>query len=234
MSARTAGMVSPYPWYGRTRYDGDLPGPGALNPPDLRPWGMNPYYSVYPGAYGRQLQGLGSTPGGVTNMLSADPGIKNYPNELDILQVADDVNGNGVFDPFGSHGNIHPDYGVFADHQSLPGYIERTQFYTPSEVIDVTTGGNVMYVPSGAVGIDQAQKKAFEDLLLWELPRGENPYQPMTVDGGGQWIPDEPAWPIGGLGADDTGSAPPARAFLICAAAGLSIGLVAALMWKKK
>jgi hypothetical protein len=232
MSARTDGLKPPYPWYGNTRFDGDLPGPSWMGPVDLRPGGLNPYYSQYGAAYGRPLAGLGSSPGGVTNMHSADPGIKNYPNELDILQLADDVNGNGMFDPHGSHGNVHPDYGVFADHAGLPGYIARERFYTPSEVTDVTTGKPVMFVPGGAVGIDDAQAKAFQEMLLWELPRGENPYQPLDVVADQTWIPDEPAWPISGLGAE--GSAPPMNAFVICAAAGLGIGLFAALLWKKK
>lgn len=168
-------------------------------------------------------------------MDSADEGIKDYPNELDVLQVADDVVGNGMFDPPGSHGNVHADYGVFSDHESLPGYVARDKFYAPSEVIDATTGQQVMYVPSGAVAIDDAQRKAFEDRLLWELPPGVNPYAPIRVRRTSTVTPTQGAWPIGQVDSDaepsEKGS--PLNMFLIAGVAGLSIGLLAALVTGK-
>jgi hypothetical protein len=177
--------------------------------------------------------------GDEVQMQSADEGIKDYPNELDVLQVADDVVGNGMFDPAGSHGNVHPDYGVFADHESLPGYVARDQFYAPSEVIDATTNSPVMYVPSGAVAIDDAQRQAFNDRLLWQLPPGVNPHAPRDVPRRSTVTPHEPAWPVG----QDTGPLPsesqdesgsPLNMFLMAGIAGLSIGLVAALVTGKK
>lgn len=129
-------------------------------------------------------------------------GIQDYPNELDILQAADDVVGNGVFDPNGSHGNVHPDYGVFQDHLSLPGYVDRDQFYAPSEVVDATTGRQVMYVPGGAVAIDEAQKRAFEDRALWELPPGVNPWKPESAPFESTVIPQDASWAISGIGED--------------------------------
>lgn len=168
-------------------------------------------------------------------MNSADEGIKDYPNELDALQVADDVNGNGMFDPPGSHGNVHPDYGIFADHESLPGYVARDKFYTPSEVVDATTGNQIMYVPSGAVSIDHAQRKAFQDTLLWELPPGVNPYATHDVPDMSIVTPWEATLPVGQV--DEEPAKEPAsnlQMFLVAGVAGLSIGLVAALMAKKK
>lgn len=216
-----------YPVYANTRYDGDLPPPSALGPPDMRPSGSNPAYSVYAGAYGRNLAGLNGV-----QMNSADEGIKDYPNELDALQVADDVNGNGMFDPAGSHGNVHPDYGVFADHESLPGYVARDKFYTPSEVTDATTGQQIMYVPAGAVSIDHAQMQAFNNRLLWDLPPGVNPYAPSDVPSMSMVTPWEAATPIGQ--SPDHEPASPTKMFLVAGIAGLSIGLFAALMMKKK
>lgn len=228
------GIRPPYPVYARTRFTGDLPPPSALGPPDTRPSSLiphptratNPAYSVYGGAHGRHLAGLNGV-----QMDSADEGIKDYPNELDALQIADDVNGNGMFDPAGSHGNVHPDYGIFADHESLPGYVARDKFYTPSEVIDATTGAPVMYVPSGAVSIDHAQQQAFNNLLLWELPPGVNPYKAHDVPDMSMVTPWEAALPIGQTPADEPAS--PMNMFLVAGIAGLSIGLVAALMWKR-
>lgn len=125
-------------------------------------------------------------------------GIEDYPNELAILAEADDVVGNGVFDPHGSHGNVHPDQGIFQDHQSIPGYMERDKFYTPSEVVDVTTGKPVMYVPGGAVAIDYAQKQAFENRLLWSLPPGVNPWRPNPVSTESTVTPRGAARPVHG------------------------------------
>lgn len=97
--------------------------------------------------------------------------IENYPNELDVLSEADDVQGNGVFDPNLTHGNVHPNEGVFADHQSLPGYIARDDFFTRSSVRNITQGGRVEYVPGGAVSFQQGQLATLRrNQLLWEVP----------------------------------------------------------------
>lgn len=104
-------------------------------------------------------------------------GIEVYPNELDQLAAADDTAGNGVFDPNGSHGNVHPDEGVFADHQSLPGYVDREVFYQPGEVQDIPGGGVTMYVPGGAVSFQQGQPETLrKQRLLWEIPPSVRPF----------------------------------------------------------
>jgi hypothetical protein len=221
----------PYPVYESTPiFGGNLPSIDQIGPPDLRPSGMNPYYDMYRGARGRNIAGLGD------NMQSADQGIQNYPNELDLLAEADDVQGNGVFDPAGTQGNIHPDYGVFADHESLPGYLVRDQFYQPSQVIDGTTGEPVMYVPGGAVAIDQSQLDTVrERQLLWELPPGVSP-QGTTAPGDGEsWIPNEYSWPVNGLGADPAAPAEKSNVGLIAgfAIVGLAVGIFAATLMKR-
>lgn len=162
-------------------------------------------------------------------------GIKDYPNELDILQQADDVDGNGVFDPAGSHGNVHGDYGVFADHVSLPGYVERDRFYQPSEVIDATTGNKVVYVPGGAVAIDRAQRRAFRQLDdFWELPPSMNPFPTEDLAFESTVIPDQPAWPVGQANGDANGGMPTWLKYsLATVAIGAALGVGVAIARKR-
>jgi len=166
---------------------------------------------------------------------SADEGIKDYPNELDALQAADDVQGNGMFDPPGSHGNVHPDYGIFADHESLPGYVARDRFYTPSEVVDATTGKQVMYVPGGAVAIDKSQQQAYQDRYLWNLPPGVNPYATHDLREQSTVIPDGPGWPLSAVDApaSDAGTTD-MMTIAKYGAVGIGIGVIAAMLWPKK
>jgi hypothetical protein len=233
MSNRYSSLRPQYPVYSSTPiFGGSLPTIDEIGPPDVRPSGLNPSYDVYRGAWGRNIAGIGSTP-------SADEGIRDYPGELLTLSEADDIQGNGVFDPHGTQGNIHPDYGVFADHASIPGYLVRDQFYEPSEVIDGTTGNPVMYVPGGAVAIDQSQLDTIrERQLLWELPPGVTPQgvtRPDDADGGGDWIPQEWSNAVSGLGADET-TEPKSKAPLIVAfaIAGVAVGIFAATLMKVK
>lgn len=225
----------PYPVYDSTPiFGGSLPTIDEIGPPDTRPSALNPYYDQYRGARGRNIAGLGD------NNMTADVGIQNYPNELDSLAEADDVQGNGVFDPAGTQGNLHPDYGVFADHMNMPGYLVRDQFYQPSQVIDGTTGNPVMYVPGGAVAIDQSQLDTVrERQLLWELPPGVSPQgvtHPEESAGGGDWIPQEYATPIHGLGAEAPAEGTQkSKLGLVAgfAVAGVAIGIFAATLMKK-
>jgi len=231
MAARYSQLRPPYPVYRDTRFYGDLaPYPIAVHT-DLNPSGHNPAYSVYAGAHGRHLAGLGTMD---IDSINAE-GIQNYPNELAILADSDDVVGNGVFDPHGSHGNVHADQGVFQDHLSLPGYIDRERFYAPSEVIDATTGRPLMYVPGGAVPIDDGQRRAFEDRLLWELPPGVNPWQPNPTPFESSVIPTDAAWPISGLGAEPAPSSGLGeKGFYIAAGIiGVSVGIFVAVVTQK-
>lgn len=158
-------------------------------------------------------------------------GIETYPNELDLLAKGDDVNGNGVFDPNDTHGNIHPEDGVFQDHQSLPGYIARDKYYTPSEVSDLTQpGGQVVYVPGGAVSLQQGQQAALTaNQLLWKLPN----FSPMPLPSlQEQSIVDAPTATL------SVGQAPAAapdyKWYYILGGVGVAAGIAWALMGKKK
>lgn len=209
MSNRIVGTRPPYPDYASTPlFGGDLPTIDQGGPPDLRFSSMNPAYSVYAGTWGRQLAGLGQEQMN-TQTSSADEGIADYPNELLMLAEADDISGNGVFDPHGSPGNLHPDEGIFADKASMPGYLMRERFYAPSEVIDATTGEQVMYVPGGAVPIDQSQVDTFRARqLMMELQPGISPETFGAPAGADTWIPQEDAWALGqyrmrAVGQDD-------------------------------
>jgi hypothetical protein len=225
-----------YPkWPATPIFGGSLPTIDEIGPPDMRPSAINPYFSLQSGAHGRHFAGLGG------NMLSADQGIRDYPNELDMLAAADDVQGNGVFDPHGSHGNLHVDEGVFADHENVPGYLVREEYYAPSEVIDATTGNPVMYVPGGAVAIDQNQLDTWrERQILWEIPPGMSAEGFKPPDDGETWIPHEYSWAVDGLGADavpvESGAAAPkSKVPMIAAFAvlGVAVGIFAATIIKR-
>jgi hypothetical protein len=203
---------------------GDLTPAWAMQPANLRASSLNPAYQQYPQTRGRQLAGLGD---------NGSP--LDYPTELNSLQVTDDVDGNGVFDPPGSQGNIHADAGIFADHASLPGYLAREQFYRPSEVMDATTGRPVMYVPGGAVAIDPQQREALETLIALYEPgppfiKTTRPPMQSTV------VPQEQSWGINGLGEGETVSTPdsgeqsPVKMFIMAAIAGVAIGAVIAVV----
>ena len=228
MANRTLPLAPPYPVYDSTPlFGGSLPSIEEIGPPDTRPSSMNPSYNVYGAAWGRNLAGLGQ------DSMTADEGIRDYPNELNVLAEADDVQGNGVFDPAGSHGNIHPDEGVFADHESLPGYIVRDRFYRPSTVIDGTTGEPVLFVPSGAVAIDQAQEDAYAATqLLYEVPLpSETREHPSDSD---TWIPKELAFPVAGLGQDAAARPNTKRLIVALAIVGVAVGITAATLLPAK
>lgn len=181
----------PYPVY-----QGSGVQPQPHTPPDLYPSGLGPGYSVYSSTFGRNLAGDKDV-----NSFDAEnaEGIQNYPNELDALAVADDVQGNGVFDPNNTHGNIHPEDGVFNDHQSLPGYVARDGYYQLSEVRDLTyPGGNVVYVPGGAVSLQQGQQDTLtKNALFWKLPPGVSPVVPEGVPDLSTVDAPTATWPVG-------------------------------------
>jgi hypothetical protein len=238
MANRVTALAPNYPVYDPTPiFGGRLPTIDEIGPPDTRPTALiNPSYSVYQGAWGRNLAGLGANE--MQDVPTADEGIRDYPNELNVLAAADDIQGNGIFDPEGSHGNVHPDTGIFADHESLPGYIVRDQFYQPSQVIDGTTGEPVMFVPSGAVAIDAAQRAAIEQRRnLWELPPEYNP-NPVTGPGfESTVIPPGYAYPVSGIGQENGAAPAPAttgQKMIGLAIVGAAVGLFAATVMRKK
>ena len=146
-----------YPNYPSQPYTGDLPSMVEVGPSDTRyTSNLAPHYEApFDRRYGRRLAGLGID----VSDESADPGWAK--NELEVYAEMDDVQGNGVFDPPGTHPNIHPDAGIMAARYSLPGYHAREVPFSKTEVVDATTGRRVIAVPSGAVSLDSAAQIAY-------------------------------------------------------------------------
>jgi hypothetical protein len=219
--------------------------PYDFGPPSLRPSsvGPGPGWPVYRSAYGRHLAGLGQAGESIvkSDKVNAE-GIPVYPNELDALSEADDVDGNGVFDANLTHGNVHADYGVFQDHQSLPGYVAREQFYAPSEVTDITTGKPVNYVPGGAVAFQPGQVETYyQNALMYQAPP-TTAWTPSHLNQTNTWIPQEIADAIHGLGdeaakpavASGGGMSATTQYMLMACGAGLVVGLLAGSLAKRK
>ena len=229
-------------------------------PADMWPGQHNPRYGVYAATRGRHVAGLGQVV--QSNASSADgsgvhyatlrdagarQGMKDYPSELDRLAKLEDVEGNGVFDPVGSHGNLHPNDGIFQDHANLPGYLARERFFAPSEVLDITTGRPVVYVPGTSFTLDPRTPENLAELQLytpgWPTTGGERVGSQTTVDPSGDpWERPEPVMGLGryrrrgaGQAADEKKeAAPAANMFVMAAVGGLAIGLFAALAFPKR
>jgi len=212
-----------YPVLNRQPNSGEYGPPGS---PDLRP-SQAPapvFQSKIDRMYGRTLAGMEVQDEG------AEPGWA--ANELKLLAETDDVQGNGVFDPPGSHPNIHPDAGVFAARYSLPGYDARERPFSLSEVHDVTTGRPIRVVPGGAVAMDSAAQIAFIEQGLYDPP------QPIINDVTADDTPFlstanlfQNAQPIGqGAGGGDNYT----KALAVTVIAGLGLGAAWALFRKKK
>lgn len=231
-----------YPAHPSQPNSGNLPDMKQMGPHDMHPSGHNPYYDVYQMSRGRYLGSIGQTPAATSQpppkadagdpeyMSSIQRGMKDYPNELDSLADLDDVNGNGIFDAPGTHGNVHPDSGTFSDRQGLPGYVARERMFAPSEVLDVNTGKPVMYVPGNAFMMDPRTQWVMDELKLYEpgLPStgGQRVGQRSTV------APDQPAWPVG---QDDTDTARHVKTLhmaILAGVLGLSGGLLLGIVSK--
>lgn len=157
--------MSRYPTYPSQPFTGSLPGVVAAGPPDLlASSSTGPYYQArIDRMYGRHLAGFGEV-----QDEAAEPEFAL--NELRLASQMDDTVGNGVFDSPGTKPNRYPDAGIFAGRWGLPGYIDREVSYQVSEVIDATTGRNVVYVPSGAVPLDSAAQIAYLEKGLYAPP----------------------------------------------------------------
>jgi hypothetical protein len=156
-----------YPSYDPQPYTGNLLSMVDAGPSDARySSGTAPRYEApFDRRYGRRLAGTDLD----VSDESTDPGYAS--NELDVMSEMDDVQGNGVFDPPGTHPNIHPDAGVLAARYSLPGYHAREVPFAKSEVVDATTGRRVIGVPSGAVSLDSAAQIAFIEQGRYRTPK---------------------------------------------------------------
>ncbi len=188
-----------YPRYPAQPYTGDLPSMVAVGPSDTRyTSNLAPHYEApFDRRYGRRLAGLGSAE---VQDESADPGWAS--NELELLAEMDDVQNNGVFDPPGTHPNIHPDAGVFAARYSLPGYHAREIPFSKTEVLDATTGRRVIAVPSGAVSLDSAAQIAYIEQGRYSTPENVVRWQeaaPMPGVNISDWMQDpQTIHPYGG------------------------------------
>lgn len=203
---------------------------------DQYPSGVGPASSTYAPEYRRMLAGTENMDGpGMQYEGLVGAGRRlgiAYPEELEQLNKAEDVQGNGIFDPANSYPNLHTDAGVFADHANLPGYLAREQFFKESEVLDVNTGNPVVFVPGNSFMLDRRLDGALAEQRLYE------PGWPGT---GGHRArvqsivtPDEASWAIHGLGVDNPNEpAPASNMFIYAALAGLAVGLVAGLAVKR-
>ncbi len=201
-----------YPMYPSQPYTGDLPSMVAVGPSDLRyTSNLAPGQAVpFDRRYGRRLAGTDTD----VSDESADPGWAS--NELELLAEMDDIQSNGVFDPPGTHPNVHPDAGVFAARYSLPGYHAREVPFSKTEVVDATTGRRVVAVPSGAVSLDSAAQIAFIEQGRYSTPRNVVRWQeaaPMPGVNISNWMQDpqsirDSGYGVQGFGADAPLTAP--------------------------
>jgi hypothetical protein len=194
--------MQPYPRYPSQPYTGDLLSMVDAGASDARyTSGTSPTYAApFDRRYGRRLAGMGQVGGDIeVEDESADPGYAS--NELALLAEMDDIQANGIFDPPGTHPNIHPDAGVFAARFSLPGYHAREVPFSVTEVRDATTGRQVVAVPSGAVSLDTAAQIAFIEQGLYKTPENLVRWQqaqPMPFQSIADWTQNPQA--INGFG----------------------------------
>jgi len=228
----------PYPHYPSQPYaGGTLPSGAQLGPPDARPTSHTaPYYQAPIDArFGRMLAGDIAV-----QDEQAHPDNAWAVNELAMLRELDDVQGDGIFDPPGTHPNVYPDAGSLAARYALPGYHVREVPFKYSEVRDATTGRPIIPVPSGAVSLDTPAKLA-------QLERGlYAPAQPVVWSNRGgrvrgesitNWAQNpEPVKGLGRWGVGTDAEAPPASApsgaktALAVIGLGLAAGAVYALL----
>lgn len=198
------------------------PPPDVLYSSDTAPF----YQNKINRAYGRTLAGTDVT----VQDEAAEPAAAQ--NELEYYAAMDDVQGDGIFDPPGSHPNIHPDAGVFAARFSLPGYHAREKPYSMTEVLDVTTGRPIRAVPDGAVSMDSAAQIAFLEQGLYRPQRSL--YSTANLGPIGRRsianVVQNPE-PIKGMGALPELSG---KNLLIAGAVGVAIGALAGFLSKKK
>lgn len=205
---------------------GRLPSMWEVGPSDLRYSSSTaPFYqNRIDKAHGRRLAGTDNE----VQDEAADQGWAK--NELDYYAQMDDVQGAGVFDPPGTHGNIHPDAGIFTARYDIPGYLARERFNRPSEVVDATTGRPTIYVNGGAVAMDDSAKIAFIENSQYAPPipvldaLAEHRMRARSIAN----VRQNPQ----AIGATEGMSG--AKLFVITAAVGLAAGAAYAAFRKKK
>ncbi len=191
-----------YPFYPSQPFTGTPLTGKQGGPPDARFTSLTApeYQAPIDRRYGRALAGDTSV------QAKESPDNAWAVNELEALRQLDDVQGDGIFDPPGTHPNIYPDAGVLAARYALPGYHVREVPFKFSEVRDATTGHPIIPVPNGAVSIDTpaklAQLERFQyapaQPIVWSNRGGQVSSQstanvvqnPEAVNGLGRWLGD--------------------------------------------
>jgi hypothetical protein len=149
-----------YPNYVTQPLTGKLPSMVEMGPPDTRASSGPAPIHVRRLQRGRFLAGFGSTELVNTPVITAKPVPATDANDLLRMEREDDVVGNGIFDN-AKRTISYPDAGIFQNTYALPGYIDRSKGFSKSEVRDITTDAPVVYVPGGAVSIDDNAKLAY-------------------------------------------------------------------------
>lgn len=229
-----------YPTYDAQPFTGNLMTGKEGGPPDARYTGLTaPHYQgIIDRRYGRVLAGDDDV-----QDPTESPDNAFAVNELAMLRELDDVQGDGIFDPPGTHPNVYPDAGVLAARYALPGYHVREVPFKYSEVRDATTGRPIIPVPNGAVSLDTPAKLAQLERQYYQ------PSQPVLWSNRGGQVRDqsivnvvqnpEPVKGIGrwGMGVDAPAAPPLAsdntRAVMAVIGVGLAAGALYALLSSK-
>ncbi len=223
--------MSNYPSYPSQPYSGNLLTMKEMGAPDMIPTSLtSPYYQApIDRRYGRALAGSTAE---VQDEQAAENNAYDTDNLARIREL-DDVQGDGIFDPPGTHPNIHPDAGVFAARYSLPGYHVREIPFKYSEVRDATTGRPIVPVPNGAVSLDTPAKLAQLERHLYA------PAQPVVWSNRGgsvraqniaDWV-QNPEPVLNGFGRIGAESTPPASDSAKAAMAVIGLGLAAGALY---
>jgi hypothetical protein len=172
-----------YPTYSPQPYTGNLLTGKQGGPMDARFTSLTApaYQGPIDRRYGRMLAGDDN----VQAQATQSPDNAWAVNELEALRELDDVQGDGIFDPPGTHPNIYADAGVFAGRYSLPGYHVREVPFMHSEVRDATTGRPIIPVPNGAVSLDTPAKLAQLERQFY------TPAQPVVWSNRGGQVRDQ-------------------------------------------
>jgi len=169
-----------YPFYPSQPFTGNLLTGKQGGPPDAR------FTSLTAPSIQAQIDArYGRTLAGDNDVQTQSPDNAWAVNELAALRELDDVQGDGIFDPPGTHPNVYPDAGVLAARFSMPGFHVREVPFKYSEVRDATTGRPIIPVPNGAVSLDTPAKIA-------QLERSQYaPPQPVVWSNRGGIVRDQ-------------------------------------------
>lgn len=229
-----------YPFYPSQPYTG-VPLTGKQGgPPDARYTSLTApaYQAPIDRRYGRTLAGDNQV-----QDATQSPDNAWAVNELAALRELDDVQGDGIFDPPGTHPNIYPDAGSLAARYALPGYHVREVPFKYSEVRDATTGRPIIPVPNGAVSLDTPAKLAQLERFQYD------PAQPVVWSNRGGMVRSQSTAnvvqnpePVKGIGRwlGDDGTVPPVppvpsnngKTVLAVVGLGLAAGALYALLTK--